>query len=158
MEKLDEAEQGIAILKEELTKEEVKLGEAAKKTDKLLKEIEVENQKAKKKADEFGEVKQECEDREEKIVIEKADARKNLVHTMPYLEKLLKAVDSNYTKRYKWVKVCNESSWYYKNDSRCSACNSYLISSCQCWIMKDFKTGCQLYQRFIRRLHKTDSW
>ena len=43
LEKLQEAAQGIAVLKEELAKEEVKLGEAAKKTDKLLKELEVEN-------------------------------------------------------------------------------------------------------------------
>ena len=94
LEKLHEAAQGIAILKEELTKEEVKLGEAAKKTDKLLKELEVENQKAKKKADQVGVVKQGCEEQAEKIVIEKADAKKDFSQAMPYLKKVLKAVDS----------------------------------------------------------------
>ena len=66
LEKLHEAAQGIAVLKEDLAKEEVKLGEAAKKTDKLLKELEVENQKAKKKADEVGIVTQGCEEQAEK--------------------------------------------------------------------------------------------
>lgn len=94
LEKLQEAAEGIAVLKEELAKEEVKLGEAAKKTDKLLKELEVENQKAKKKADEVGIVKQGCEEQAEKIALEKADAEKDLAQAMPYLEKAIKAVDS----------------------------------------------------------------
>mmetsp|Transcript_8591 Transcript_8591/g.9745 ORF Transcript_8591/g.9745 Transcript_8591/m.9745 type:complete len:2884 (-) Transcript_8591:1352-10003(-) len=94
LEKLQEAAHGIAILKEELAKEEVKLGEAAKKTDKLLKELEVENQKAKKKADEVGVVKQGCEEQAEKIAVEKADAEKDLAQAMPYLERAIRAVDS----------------------------------------------------------------
>ena len=94
LEKLQEAAQGIAVLKEELAKEEVKLGEAAKKTDKLLKELEVENQKAKKKADEVGIVKQGCEEQAAKIAVEKADAEKDLAQAMPFLEKALRAVES----------------------------------------------------------------
>jgi dynein heavy chain len=98
LDKLKEAAEGIAILKEELAKEEVKLGEAAKKTDKLLKELEVENQKAKKKADEVGVVKQGCEEQAAQIAIEKADAERDLAQAMPYLEKAIAAVDSITTK------------------------------------------------------------
>ena len=94
LDKLKEAAEGIAILKEDLAKEEVKLGEAAKKTDKLLKELEVENAKAKKKADEVGIVKQGCEEQAAKIAVEKADAEKDLAIAMPYLEKAIRAVDS----------------------------------------------------------------
>lgn len=43
-----------------MKKEEVKLKEATEVTDKLLKELEVENKKAKTKADEVGKVKDEC--------------------------------------------------------------------------------------------------
>lgn len=94
LEKLQEAAQGIAVLKEELAEEEVKLGESAKKTDKLLKELEIENQKAKKKADEVGIVKQGCEDQAAKIAEEKADAEKDLQQALPYLQKAIDAVDS----------------------------------------------------------------
>ena len=94
LEKLQEAAAGIAILKEELAKEEVKLAEAAKKTDKLLKELEVENQKAKKKADEVGVVKQGCEEQAAKIAVEKGQAEKDLEQAMPYLRKAIAAVDS----------------------------------------------------------------
>src|SRR5690606_30054153 len=58
------------------------------------KELEVENQKAKKKADEVGVVKQGCEEQAAKIALEKADAEKDLAQAMPYLEKAISAVDS----------------------------------------------------------------
>ena len=91
---MQEAAQGIAVLKEELVKKEVKLGEAFKNIYKLFKELEVENQKAKKKADEVGVVKQGCEEQAEKIAIEKVAAEKDLAQTMSYIKKALKDVDS----------------------------------------------------------------
>jgi dynein heavy chain, axonemal len=94
LQKLQEAAEGIEVLKLELAKEEVKLAEATKKTDKLLKDLEVENQKAKKKADEVGIVKQGCEEQAAKIAVEKADAEKDLAQAMPYLEKAVQAVGS----------------------------------------------------------------
>jgi len=94
LKKLQEAAEGIELLKIDLAKEEVKLDEASKKTDKLLKELEVENQKAKKKADEVGIVKQGCEEQAEKIAVEKAAAEKDLEQAMPYLRKAISAVDS----------------------------------------------------------------
>jgi dynein heavy chain len=94
LEKLNEAAKGVEELKEDLAKEEVKLAEAAKKTDKLLKELEVENQKAKKKADEVGVVKEGCEEQAAKIAVEKAEAEKDLAIAMPYLKKAIDAVDS----------------------------------------------------------------
>lgn len=60
--KLAEAAQGVEELKVDLKKEDEKLKIASEKTDILLKELEVENQKAKKKADEVGQVKEACEE------------------------------------------------------------------------------------------------
>lgn len=46
LERLAEAAQGVEELKVDLKKEDVKLKEASEKTDKLLKELDVENKKA----------------------------------------------------------------------------------------------------------------
>ena len=94
LQKLQDAAEDIAELKKDLAKEEVKLEEASKKTDILLKELEIENQKAKKKADEVGIVKQGCEEQAAKIAVEKAEAEKDLAQAMPYLNKAIAAVDS----------------------------------------------------------------
>jgi len=60
LDKLADASQRVDALKIDLKKEEVKLKEATEVTDKLLKELEVENKKAKQKADEVGVVKDAC--------------------------------------------------------------------------------------------------
>lgn len=51
---LAEAAQGVEELKVNLKKEDVKLKEASEITDKLLKEVEIENKKAKEKGDEVA--------------------------------------------------------------------------------------------------------
>ena len=50
LDKLKQAAEGVELLKLDLKKEEVKLKEASDQTDKLLKELEVENRKAQAKA------------------------------------------------------------------------------------------------------------
>jgi dynein heavy chain len=60
LEKLAEASAGVEELKIDLRKEEVKLKEASDVTDKLLKEVEIENKKAKIKADEVAVVAENC--------------------------------------------------------------------------------------------------
>jgi hypothetical protein len=60
LEKLAEASAGVEELKIDLRKEEVKLKEASDVTDKLLKEVEIENRKAKEKADEVAIVADNC--------------------------------------------------------------------------------------------------
>jgi dynein heavy chain, axonemal len=54
LDKLKQAAEGVELLKIDLKKEEIKLKEASDQTDKLLKELEVENRKAQAKAQEVS--------------------------------------------------------------------------------------------------------
>jgi dynein heavy chain len=92
--KLKEAAAGIEELKIDLKKEEVKLKDAAEKTDKLLKELEIENQKAKVKGDEVQIVKDGCQESKALIMIEREEAERDLAIAIPFLKKAESAVDS----------------------------------------------------------------
>ena len=65
-------------MKVALKEEEKKLQEATEKTDKFLKELEIENEKAKKKATEVGIVTEECTEQRNKIMQERETANKEL--------------------------------------------------------------------------------
>ena len=69
--KLKEASQGVEELKVDLKKEEIILKQASDDTDKLLKELEIENRKAKEKADECGIVAENCNTQKTEIMAEK---------------------------------------------------------------------------------------
>ena len=60
LDRLREAAEGVEELKIDLKKEEIKLKEASDITDKLLKELEVENRKAKAKGDEVAAETEKC--------------------------------------------------------------------------------------------------
>lgn len=60
LDRLREAAEGVEELKIDLKKEEVKLKEASDITDKLLKELEIENRKAKAKGDEVAAETEKC--------------------------------------------------------------------------------------------------
>jgi len=60
LDRLKEAADGVEVLKGELKIEDAKLKEATEKTDKMLKELEKENQKAKIKGDEVAVVAENC--------------------------------------------------------------------------------------------------
>lgn len=60
LDRLREAAEGVEELKIDLKKEEVKLKEASDITDKLLKELEIENRKAKAKGDEVALETEKC--------------------------------------------------------------------------------------------------
>jgi dynein heavy chain len=68
---LAEAAQGVEELKIDLKKEDIKLKEASEITDKLLKELEVENKKAKEKGDEVAIVAENCVNQKNCIMEEK---------------------------------------------------------------------------------------
>ena len=71
LDRLKEAAEGVEELKIDLKKEEVKLKEASDVTDKLLKELEVENRKAKAKEAEVSLVKEKCIAQRNQIMQEK---------------------------------------------------------------------------------------
>jgi dynein heavy chain, axonemal len=68
---LAEAAQGVEELKIDLKKEDIKLKEASEITDKLLKELEVENKKAREKGDEVAIVTENCINQKNTITGEK---------------------------------------------------------------------------------------
>jgi len=94
LEKLVEASAGVEELKVDLRKEEVKLKEASEVTDKLLKEVEIENRKAKEKADEVAIVADNCISQKNTIMSQKEQADKDLQKALPYLRRAEGAVDS----------------------------------------------------------------
>lgn len=91
---LAEAAQGVEELKIDLKKEDIKLKEASEITDKLLKELEVENKKAKEKGDEVAIVAENCINQKNQIMEEKEAADRDLAIALPYLKKAEAAVDS----------------------------------------------------------------
>jgi dynein heavy chain len=71
LDRLKEAAEGVEELKIDLKKEEIKLKEASDITDKLLKELEIENKKAKAKGDEVAIETTKCEAQKNQIMAEK---------------------------------------------------------------------------------------
>jgi dynein heavy chain len=71
LERLKEAALGVEELKVDLKKEDAKLKEASEVTDKLLKNLEVENRKAKIKGDEVAVVAENCIAQRNQIMKEK---------------------------------------------------------------------------------------
>lgn len=94
LEKLNEAAAGVEELKIDLKKEEIKLKEASDITDKLLKELEIENKKAKEKGDEVAIVAENCINQKTTILSEKESADRDLAIALPFLRRAEKAVDS----------------------------------------------------------------
>jgi len=94
LDRLKEAADGVEVLKGELKIEDAKLKEATEKTDKMLKELEKENQKAKIKGDEVAVVAENCNIQRQQIMVEKEEADKQLQEALPYLRKAEAAVDS----------------------------------------------------------------
>ena len=94
LEKLNEAAAGVEELKIDLKKEDIKLKEASDITDKLLKELEIENKKAKEKGDEVAIVQTNCIAQKNSILSEKEEADKDLAVALPFLRRAEKAVDS----------------------------------------------------------------
>lgn len=94
LDKLAEASQGVEELKIDLKEEDAKLKVAAEQTDKLLKEVEIENLKAKKKGEEVQLVKEACEEQARKITSEREEAEKDLAIALPFLRKAENAVQS----------------------------------------------------------------
>ena len=92
--KLVEAKSDVEILKDVLVEEDKKIIIATEKTDKLLQDLEVENKKAKKKGDEVAIIKDNCIKQKDQILIEKADAEKDLAKALPFLRAAEKAVGS----------------------------------------------------------------
>jgi dynein heavy chain len=62
LDRLAEAAQGVEELKVDLRKEEIKLKEASEITDKLLKEVDIENRKAAAKEAEVQKVTASCQE------------------------------------------------------------------------------------------------
>lgn len=65
-------------MKIDLKREDQKLKEASEVTDKLLKELEIENRKAKIKGDEVAAVAEKCIAQRNQIMIEKEEADRDL--------------------------------------------------------------------------------
>jgi dynein heavy chain len=77
-----------------LKQEEIKLKESSDKSDKLLKELEIENKKAKEKGDEVAIVTENCVGQRNQIMDEKEQADRELQAAIPYLHKAEAAVNS----------------------------------------------------------------
>lgn len=77
-----------------MRQEEVKLKSASEVTDKLLKELEVENKKAKDKSEEVEKVANACIQQKNQIEAEKDEANRDLEAALPYLRKAELAVNS----------------------------------------------------------------
>jgi hypothetical protein len=65
-------------LKVDLKKEEVKLKETQEKVDKLIKELEIENAKAKQTGEQVAVVASNCKAQAASIEVERAEANKDL--------------------------------------------------------------------------------
>jgi len=92
LQKIDEAQQAIAVMSVTLKGEEQGVKEASDRTDLLLKELEKENRKAKAKQDEVEANAKQCQDEAAKIGREKDDAQKDLDFAMPALQAAKDAV------------------------------------------------------------------
>jgi dynein heavy chain len=77
-----------------LKKEEVKLKETQEKVDKLIKELEIENQKAKQTGEQVAIVATNCKAQAASIDKEREEANKDLQQALPYLRAAEGAVDS----------------------------------------------------------------
>lgn len=94
LDRLAEASQGVEELKIGLKKEEATLKEATEETDKFLKVLEVENKKAKEKADEVAIVTENCNIQRNQIMAEKEAADRDLQIALPFLRRAEAAVES----------------------------------------------------------------
>ena len=94
LDKLDQAAADVEVLKAELATKGVTLREATEETDKLLKKLDVENQKADKKSKEVNATTEACTAQRNEIEIQKSEAEVQLAAALPYLHKAEKAVDS----------------------------------------------------------------
>lgn len=94
LDRLAEATIGVEELKIVLKKEDIKLKEKQDATDKLIKEIEIENRKASIKQTEVNKTTESCVAKKNQIEIDRAEADKDLQAAMPYLNQAANAVKS----------------------------------------------------------------
>jgi dynein heavy chain, axonemal len=92
--KINEASEAIAAMKVVLSEEEVKLKEASEKTEKMLKDLEVEQRAAEKIEAEVNSVAQKCEREAEDIARQKEEAERELAAAIPAQMRAQAAVDS----------------------------------------------------------------
>ena len=94
VQKINEASETIAEMKKILSQEEVKLKEATEKTEKMLKDLEVEQRAAEKIEAEVNAVAQKCEREAEAIAQQKEQAERELAAAIPAQMRAQAAVDS----------------------------------------------------------------
>ena len=92
--KMAEATQLIEVMSVNLKKEQQLVQEATENTNKLLKELDIENKKADEKAKEVEAVTEACSAQRNQIEIERAEADRDLAIAIPFLKKAEAAVGS----------------------------------------------------------------
>lgn len=94
VQKINEASETIAELKKILSQEEIKLKEATEKTEKMLKDLAVEQAAAEKIEAEVNAVAQKCEREAQAIAEQKEEAERELAAAIPAQMRAQAAVDS----------------------------------------------------------------
>ena len=92
--KLADAAADVELLKQDLAEKGKILKVATEETDKMVKQLDIENKKADKKATEVNGVTEACIKQRNEIEVEREQANKELQAALPYLHKAEKAVDS----------------------------------------------------------------
>jgi len=94
LDKMAEATQLIEVMSVNLKKEQQLVQEATENTNKLLKELDIENRKADEKAKEVEAVTEACSAQRNQIEIERAEADRDLAIAIPFLKRAEAAVGS----------------------------------------------------------------
>jgi len=94
LDRLAEASVGVEELKVDLKKEDARLKEATESTEKLLKELEIQNREADKQARDVNAVADACHAQRNQIEQEQQEAEKDLAIALPYLRAAENAVKS----------------------------------------------------------------
>lgn len=82
--KLEQAAQGVALMKKDLAVQEEQVRKMTEQTNELLKTLEKENEKADKKAKEVGLLTENCQAMKDEIAAQEAIAQKELAEALPY--------------------------------------------------------------------------
>ena len=93
LKKLKGAEEDVKEMQVKLESEKAKIQEADRKTEDMLKILEVERSKAQKQSDMVSERKTQCEIQAEKIRFDQQEADRDLQAALPFLHSALEAVD-----------------------------------------------------------------
>jgi dynein heavy chain len=92
--KLNKAEEDVKKMQIQLEQDKAKIQEADRKTEEMLKNLEVEKSKAEKITEAVSKRREDCARKASEIQEQKDEANKDLQEAMPFLESALKAVDS----------------------------------------------------------------